>query len=83
MRGQAYQKCLKKVLQWLQLQEADANVCAHALYHELSKHTHGNMAELIIDDTEYTIMEAATLEAVFRALKRKGCFLIPMTIRIQ
>jgi hypothetical protein len=78
-----YQNCVKNISRRLQLREADINACARVLYHELSKHAHGNTAELIADDTEHARTEVAAIEAVFCALKKKKCFHIPLRIRAK
>ena len=66
-----------------QLRKEDVNACARTLYHELSKHAHGNTAELEVIESEHTTTEAAALEAVFCALRNKGCFQIPIKFYIQ
>ena len=83
MNNQVYKKCLKKVTQRLQLRDADVNMCTRVLYHELSKHAHGNTAELVVNNTEHTMTEVAAIEAVFCALKKKCSIKIPMKIIIQ
>ena len=55
-------------------------MCTRALYHELSKHAHGNTTELSLRYTEHTITEVAATEAVFCALKRKGFFRLDLKI---
>jgi hypothetical protein len=82
MKDPEYTNCLETVTERLQLRGADVNMCAHVLYHELSKHAHGNTAELIINNTEHTMTGVAAIEAVFCTLKTKTCFEIPMKIRI-
>ena len=78
-----YQGCLADVTKRYQLQTADINACASTLYHELSKHAHGNTAELAVIGSEQTITEVAALEAVFCALKKKGCFSLPMKFYLR
>jgi hypothetical protein len=78
-----YTQCVKTVSHRLQLREADINACARVLYHELSKHAHGNTAELVADDTEHARTEVAAIEAVFCTLKKKKCFHIPLRIRAK
>ncbi|KAN0129617.1 hypothetical protein V8E53_012613 [Lactarius tabidus] len=75
-----YQKCLMDVSCRLQLREADVNACTRVLYHELSKHAHGNTEELIAHYNEHTMTEIAAIEAVFCALKTKHFFHIPLKI---
>ncbi len=83
LKDQAYQASLTNVTKCYQLQKKDVNACAHTLYHELSKRANGNAAELVIMESGYTMTEVAALEAVFCALKNKGCFHIPMRFYIQ
>ncbi|KAH9173486.1 hypothetical protein EDB89DRAFT_2228638 [Lactarius sanguifluus] len=77
---QAYQACLVSVTERYQLRKEDVNACARTLYHELSKHAHGNTAELAVVESEHTITEVAALEAVFCALKNEGCLRIPLKL---
>jgi len=78
-----YQQCLQDTAQRLQLRTQDINACTEVLYHELSKHAHGNTSDLVVNDHEHTITEVAALEAVFCALKAKGCFNFPLKIIIN
>jgi hypothetical protein len=39
--------------------------------------------ELVIDDTEHTIIEVAAIETVFSSLKKHGCFLMGLKVRLQ
>ncbi|KAH9173485.1 hypothetical protein EDB89DRAFT_698945 [Lactarius sanguifluus] len=77
---QAYQACLVSVTERYQLRKEDVNACARTLYHELSKHAHGNTAELAVVESEHTVTEVAALEAVFCALKNEGCLRIPLKL---
>ncbi|KAI9432512.1 hypothetical protein H4582DRAFT_2061711 [Lactarius indigo] len=83
LKGTAYNSCLTKVTESYQLRKEDINACAHSLYHELSKHAHGNTAELAVVESEHTITEVAAIEAVFCALKTKGCFRIPLKLYLN
>jgi hypothetical protein len=58
---------------------------AKGLYVELSKHAHGNVStsELILDQSKHAMTEVAAIESIFCALKKKGCFHIPMTIHLK
>ena len=78
IKDQSYRDCLTKVAQRYQLRAEDINACANTLYHELSKHAHGNTAELVVSQSEHTVTEVAANEAVFCALKDKGCFCLPV-----
>ena len=69
-----YAGCLADVSDRYQLREIEVNQCAKVLYHELSKHAHGNTAELSVIDTEHSMTEVAAMEAVFCALKKHDCF---------
>ncbi|KAH9173481.1 hypothetical protein EDB89DRAFT_2156007 [Lactarius sanguifluus] len=80
IKHQAYQACLEDVIRCYQLQKEDVNACTRTLYHKLSKHAHGNTAELAVVESEHTITEVAALEAVFCALKNEGCFRIPLKL---
>ncbi|KAH8995485.1 hypothetical protein EDB92DRAFT_209132 [Lactarius akahatsu] len=80
IKHQAYQACLVTVTERYQLRKEDINSCVRMLYHELSKHAHGNTAELAVVESEHTITEIAALEAVFCALKNEGCFRIPLKL---
>ena len=77
MNDPDYQKLLQSTCQSLEVRENDADMYAQLLYHKLSKHAHGNTAELIIDDKEYAMTKVAVMEVVFGTLKKKGCFNIP------
>jgi len=84
MKNQSFQECLPEAVERYQAREEDINSCAEGLYHELSKHAHtrhGNLSDLVINSTEYTISEVAAMETVFCALKKEGCFHIPLTIK--
>ncbi|KAH9173473.1 hypothetical protein EDB89DRAFT_698171 [Lactarius sanguifluus] len=83
LKDQVYQTCLSSVTEHFQLRKEDVNSCARALYHELSKHAHGNTAELVVRDSEHTMTEVAALKAVFCALKAKGCFHLPVKISVS
>ncbi|KAH9173477.1 hypothetical protein EDB89DRAFT_698405 [Lactarius sanguifluus] len=83
LKQQAYKACLMGVTECYQLQKKDINACAHTLYHELSKHAHGNMGELALVESEHTITEVAALEAVLCALKSEGCFRIPLKLYLK
>ena len=78
-----YKSCLKTMLDRYQLQRQDVEACAQTLYHELSKHVHGNTKELIVDDSEHSMTEVVALETVFSALKKKGCFKIPLKLVVE
>ena len=78
-----YQKCLESVSNRYQLRKADVNACTRVLYHELSKHAHGNTSSLCVKDTEHTVTEVAALEAVFCALKKQECFRLPLKLIIE
>ncbi|KAH9160835.1 hypothetical protein EDB89DRAFT_698726 [Lactarius sanguifluus] len=83
LKDTAYNSCLTKVTERYQLRKEDINACACNLYHELSKHAHGNTAELVVVESEHTVTEVAALEAVFCALKTKGCFRIPLKLYLN
>ena len=77
MNDPDYKKLLQSTCQSLEVRENDADMYAQLLYHKLSKHAHGNTAELIIDDKEYAMTKVAVMEVVFGTLKKKECFNIP------
>jgi hypothetical protein len=47
-------------------------LCVTALYHELSKHAHGNLDNLVIKYKEHSPLEVVALVAVFKYLKNEG-----------
>ena len=82
LNDKIYKKCLKKIGARYQLREQDINSCFGVLYHELSKHAHGNTSELVVSSTEHTITEVAAMEAIFCALKEHNCFHLPIKFRV-
>jgi len=78
-----YEVCVQNITQRLQLRRQDVNACTTVLYHGLSKHAHGNTSDLVVNDNKHTITEVAALEAVFCALKAKGCFNFPLKIIVN
>ena len=78
-----YDECIRITTSRYQLRRIDNNTCAKVLYHELSKHTHGNTGELFVRDSEHTMPEIAAIESVFCTLKKRGCFHIPLTIIVK
>ena len=78
----AYTRCLETVLNRYQLRQDDVNSCTLAMYHEMSKHAHGNVGELIVWDKEHTMTEVASLEAIFCALRKKDCFHLQLKVII-
>ena len=83
MNDPDYNKLLQSTCQSPEVRENDADMYAQVLYHKLSKHAHGNTAELIIDDKEHAMTKVAAMEVVFGTLKKKGSFNIPMKIIIK
>jgi hypothetical protein len=75
-----YEECLRGIMQRRNLRKEDVNLCARVLYHELSKHAHGNTEELLLHYKEHTTTEVAAIEAIFCALKKKGFFRLAMRI---
>ena len=71
MNDPDYNKLLQSTCQSPEVRENDADMYAQVLYHKLSKHAHGNTAELIIDDKEYAMTKVATMEAVLAHSKRR------------
>ena len=66
-----YIKLLQSICQRIEVRENDAYMYAQVLYYKLSKHAHGNTAELIIDDKERAMTKVATMEAVLAHSKRR------------
>ena len=83
MQDPAYEKCLEQTCQHYSLRKQDVNNCSEALYHNLSKYGHGNTHELVIRDTDHTMTEIASIEAIFGTLKVKECFRIPVKVVIE
>ena len=84
MNDPDYKKLLQSTCQSLEVPENDADMYAQVLYHKLSKHAHGNTAELIIDDKEHAMTnEGGRYGSGFGTLKKKGCFNIPMKFIIK
>jgi len=86
MQDSAYEECLEEVVRLRNLRKEDVNACTCNLYHQLSKYTHGNTDELVLHYTETekeaepAITEVAAMEAVFCALKKKGCFRLTLKV---
>ena len=83
MKNPVYEKCIKIAASCYQLHERDINSCTRNLYHQFSKHAHGNTAELSVRDTAFTMMEVASIESVFCALKKLDCFYLLLKIVVR
>lgn len=78
-----YKKCLKKTLNHYKLRKNEVDSCSYNIYHELSKHAHGNTNELLISDKEHTITEVCAMETIFCALKEQGCFTMELNLFVK
>ena len=75
MNDPDYKKLLQSTCQSLEVRENDADMYAQLLYHKLSKHAHGNTAELIIDDKEYAMTnEGGRYGSGFWHTQKEGMF---------
>ena len=54
-----------------------------ALTHNHQRKSEGNEVELMVNDTEHTIIKVAAIEMVFSTLKKYGCFLMQFRLHLQ
>jgi hypothetical protein len=85
MKNDNYRQCVKTTLSRYPkpLRDKDVDSCTKVLYHELSKHAHGNMGQLVVMDTEHAMTEVAAIESVFCTLKKLQCFHFQVSIIIE
>ncbi|KAJ1548469.1 hypothetical protein HK096_001867 [Nowakowskiella sp. JEL0078] len=76
MNEEEFREILKEQAQKRSLRVNDVDACVKALYHELSKHAHGNIAKLVVSQKEHTPTEVAAIVSVFQFLKKRNFLLV-------
>ncbi|KAG0637884.1 hypothetical protein HOY80DRAFT_1081617 [Tuber brumale] len=62
-----FKTALSRTVRDRRLVLSDVEDCVHHVYHELSKHAHGNNGSIVIRHKDHTKNEVAALVAIFKA----------------